>query len=72
MENKEKEATGLLELCIDREHITITVDKFTELIQKEAALDLVRNIYFNAESYEIQKYLAVLFGPIHKRRKEDA
>lgn len=77
MENQEKrtneamEATGLLELCIDREHITITVDRFAELLKKEVQLDIARNIYLTTVSYNTQERLGYLFGPLPEKDDDD-
>jgi hypothetical protein len=78
MENTERKSDemilreGALELCIDREHITITVDRFSELISKEVQLDIVKKIYFNSESYSLQDKLSFLFGPVPEKGDDNA
>ena len=57
MENTERKQEvmnvreGLLEFCIDRDHITIPVTRFEELLKAEISLDIIRNAY---ETSEIQ------------------
>lgn len=70
--NEAIESTGLLELCIDRDHITITVDRFAELITKEVQLDMARNIYFSSSSYNTQEKLGFLFGPLPEEGEDNA
>lgn len=65
-------STGLLEVCIDQDHITITVDRFAELIKKEALLDITKDICINVPSYDIKEYTKFLFGVAPKEAKEDA
>lgn len=73
MENKERNLEentvkeGVIELCNSCNHITISVDKFTELVEKEAALNLVKNIHFNSDSYDIKRNLTFLFGPVPEK-----
>jgi len=62
MENTE---TKVLELSIDG-HVTITTERFTELVKKEAQLEIVARTYFNSPSYELQNHLSLLFGPLPK------
>jgi len=64
--------TGLLELSIDRDHITITVDRFAELLKKEVQLDIAKEIYLNARSYETQEKLGFLFGPLPEKDDDNA
>ena len=66
------EGLGELEICIDRDHITITVDRFSELLKKEIQLDIAKYIYHTARSYETQEKLSFLFGPIPKEDDKDA
>lgn len=66
------EGIGELELCIDRDHITITVDRFEELLKKEIQLDIANNIYLTARSYDTQEKLSFLFGPLPEKSDEDA
>jgi len=70
--NEVMESTGLLELCIDRDHITITVDRFAELLTKEVKLDIVKNIYLSSKSYETQDRLSFLFGPLPEKDEDNA
>jgi hypothetical protein len=63
---------GALELCIDRDHITISVDRFTELMRKEVQLDIVQKIYLNCESYSLQDRLSFLFGPVPEKGDDNA
>lgn len=70
--NEVMESTGLLELCIDRDHITITVDRFAELLKKEVQLDMARNIYLTTRSYDTQEKLGFLFGPLPEEGEDNA
>lgn len=64
MENKETIISeGILELCIDKEHITIPVERFQELLKTETELAIVRRAYESAESYSLQDALSYVFGP---------
>jgi hypothetical protein len=62
MSKQEEIREGLLELCIDRDHITITVDRFQQLLKAEAELSFVRKIYHQSKSYELDDGLAIIFG----------
>lgn len=78
MENTERKSEerilkeGALELCIDREHITISVERFAELITKEVQLNIVRNVYFTSETYNTHDRLSFLFEPIPKKDDDNA
>jgi len=63
---------GALELCIDHDHITISVDRFSELITKEVQLGMVEQFYLQSESYELQGRLASIFGPVPKKDDDNA
>lgn len=73
MENKERNLEentikeGVLEVYNDFNHITISVDKFTELVEKEATLNLLKNIYFKSDGYSLRDNLSFIFGPIPKK-----
>jgi hypothetical protein len=78
MENTERKqeemnvCEGLLELCIDRDHITIPVTRFEELLKAEISLGIVRNAYETSESYNLQDKLSLVFGPRPKKGDENA
>lgn len=78
MENTERKQEemdvreGLLELCIDRDHITIPVTRFEELLKAEISLGIVRNAYETSESYNLQDKLSLVFGPCPKKGDKDA
>lgn len=78
MENTERKQEemnvrdGLLGLCIDRDHITIPVTRFEELLKAEISLDIVRNAYETSESYNLPDKLALVFGPRPKKGDENA
>lgn len=72
LKTNEAVETGLLELCIDRDHITITVDRFAELLKKEVQLDIAKEIYLNTRSYETQEKLSFLFGPLPEKDDDNA
>jgi len=61
-----------LELCIDRDHITIPVTRFEELLKAEISLDIVRNAYETSESYNLQDKLALVFGPRPGKGEDNA
>lgn len=60
------------ELCIDYDHISISVNRFEELIKKEAQIEILENIYFNHSSYSMHDKAAIIFGPIPEKSDEDA
>ena len=70
MNKQEETREGLLELCIDRDHITIPVTRFQELLKAEAELSFARKIYHKSDSYQVRDNLAILFGP--REEKEAA
>jgi len=78
MENTERKQEemnvreGLLEFCIDRDHITIPVTRFEELLKAEISLDIIRNAYETSESYELPDKLALVFGPRPEKGDENA
>ncbi len=63
---------GALELCIDHEHITISVDRFEKLIQAEIKLSLVEQMYKKSESYNLQDRLSFLFGRLPEKGDDNA
>lgn len=69
MDNTEKKleeakvSEGLLELCIDQDHITITVERFEELINAEVTLDIIYGMHKILDSYDLKKLLPAVFGP---------
>lgn len=71
MESKETIISeGMLELCIDKEHITIPVERFQELLKTETELAIVRRTYEAAESYSLQDALSYVLGP-RKTKTQD-
>lgn len=60
--------TELAEICIDHDHITISVDRFAELVTTEVTVYMLKRIYRAVESYNFDKVLEAMFGP---RKKEE-
>lgn len=61
---------GVLELCIDRDHVTISVERFQELLKAEVKLDLLKGSYLTAKySSDVSETAKLIFGP--KPIKED-
>lgn len=58
----EKKGVGL-SLLVDDENVTISIDRFTELVKKETELEVVRRIYLESGKYDVSDHLAFLFGP---------
>lgn len=59
-----KVSEGLLEICIDRDHITIPVSKFEELLESKVKLGIILNIHMTVEhDYKVREHLSALFGP---------
>lgn len=70
--NETETKERLLELCIDNDHVTITVGRFQELVAAEVKLALVRDVHYKAEySSEIQSFCRILFGPKPKAEGDD-
>lgn len=63
---------GAMALCIDHDHITISVDRFTELVKKEAQLEIVSRAYFTSKSYDLQERLSIVYGPIPEPKSEQS
>jgi len=58
----------IAEICVDLDHVTISVDRFSELITAEVTVDMLKSIYHAVESYNFDKVLEAMFGP---RKKEE-
>ena len=56
---------GVSELCV------ISMERFEDLIDKATQLNLVKKIYFNAASYNLQDTLSAVFGPVPKKDDKD-
>lgn len=64
VENKPSaEGTAALELCIDYDHVTIPLERYTELIAAEVKLGIASDIYNNTSSYDLEKRLSFLKKP---------
>lgn len=78
MENTERKQEGMLlpgetlELCIDHDHITISISRFEELKKAEVWLEIVHRAYMNSKSYELQEKLSLLFGSLPKKGDDNA
>lgn len=68
-ENNEKKSGGLT-LLVDNENVTISIDRYTELVKKEEQLDLVSRLYFTKELYAMSDTLSLLFGPKPVKKEE--
>jgi|BioPla2DNA2_1021312.scaffolds.fasta_scaffold274434_1 Fe2+ or Zn2+ uptake regulation protein len=58
-----------LELCIDKEHVIIPLERYTELVAAEVTLNIVTTVYDNTPSYDkdtLYKALAFLAKPAKK------
>jgi hypothetical protein len=44
-------------------NVTIGIERFIRFIKTELTLDIVKDIYFASESFELQDRLSLLFGP---------
>lgn len=61
---------GVLELCIDRDHVTISVERFQELLKAEVELGLLKGSYLTGKySSDVGETARLIFGP--KPIKED-
>lgn len=56
----ENTSPAALELCIDYDHVTITLERYTELVAAEVKLGLASDIYNNTSSYDLEKRLSFL------------
>ena len=78
MENTERKQEemkvreGLLELCIDHDHITIPIRRFEELKKAEVYLEIIIRAYRNSKSYELEDRLDLLFGPRPGKGEDNA
>lgn len=78
MENTERKQNemnireGLLELCIDHDHITIPISRFEQLKKAEVYLEVIHRVYMNSKSYELEDRLALLFGPRPGKGEDNA
>lgn len=62
--NDRKAEERLLEVCIDNDHITITVERFQELVAAEVKLGVIRDVYYESKYVtEAHDFCRVLFGP---------
>lgn len=78
MENTERKQEvmnvreGLLELCIDHDHVTIPISRFEELKKAEVWLEIVHRAYVNSKTYELPDKLSLLFGPLPEKGEGNA
>ena len=78
MENTERKQEvmnvreGLLELCIDHDHVTIPISRFEELKKAEVWLEIVHRAYVNSKTYELSDKLFLLFGPLPEKGEGNA
>lgn len=66
------EGVRALELCIDHDHITISVTRFEELIKAEVSLCIAKQIFKKTESYNLIPTLSFLLGPHEGNGDENA
>ncbi|MDF2984924.1 MAG: hypothetical protein K0R50_434 [Eubacterium sp.] len=69
-QEEHKKGLGTLEICIDHEHVTVSLERFTELVKKEEQLAIVSRVYFTKESYNMGDALSILFGPKPDKKSE--
>lgn len=58
------EENGALALCIDNDHVTITIERLQELLKAEIKLDVLKQAYYTAKySSDTEEMAKILFGP---------
>lgn len=59
------------ELCIDSDHVSISIDRFTELVKAECELELIKKLWHGIESYKFDCVLTALFGSRDKKNEDE-
>ena len=71
MERKQGVTEEVVTLKNEHDYVTIPVDRFSELIEAEVKLGIVKQTYETVESYDLQKQLSPLFG-LPRKGDDDA
>ncbi len=54
--------SGTMEICMDAEHISITVDRYEKLLKAEAELNVIRSGFALNHGYQVEYVLEAVFG----------
>jgi len=61
------------EILMDNGGVTVPIQRYDELLKKEAALEMIENLYRSKmEIYDYKRYLSMIFGERQKRGDDNA
>lgn len=66
------EASEPLEIRIDHGHITIPLERYSQLLKAEIHLNIVHQIYHSTKQYDLCDRLSILFGPQQHKQKDES
>ena len=52
-----------IELCIDNDHITVSVDRFVDLVRAETTLEHIRRVSKKNDAYTVRDMVVILAEP---------